>query len=497
MSSYPSIDIERAARESERTSRCVTNKSVADECVANESAASKCAINGRASNASFPRARIERILPESPADDAGFEPGCYICAVDGQPVRDLIDWRWLSCEDDITVLYIDLDGDTGEVELFRDPGADWGFEFDGVIFDGVKQCRNACTFCFMRQLPGGMRPSLSLRDDDFRLSFLSGTFVTFTNLTAADEARIIEQHISPLRMSLHATDADVRARLIGKHAPHGLEVLERLCAAGIEFHTQIVLVPGENDGEVLARTLEWAYAHPGIVNVGIVPLGFTKHQGGFNESFNDPQAARAVLSLIEPFQKRALAERATSWVFAADEFYRNAFGEQLLENLPPTSHYGDFSLFEDGIGIIRSYVDDWRLAHENGSADACVQTLRRAGVRVCYVVGGAMQPQLGRLLSRSPLQEVFSPLVVQNDFFGGNVDVTGLLCGCDIVRALRTCACDDIICIPNVIFNDDGLTLDDMSADDMSSALDRPLHVVSCNPSDFLPEISALVAALS
>lgn len=485
-----------------------------------------------------PFARICAVAPESPADDAGFEPGCAITSVDGCPVRDLIDWRWLADDDVITLGYIDLDGDAGEIELEREQGQDWGFEFDGVIFDGVKQCRNACTFCFMRQLPSGMRPSLSLRDDDFRLSFLSGTFVTFTNLDAADEARIIEQHISPLRMSLHAIDPDVRAHLIGKHAQHGIDVLERLCAAGIEFHTQIVLVPGVNDGVELEKTLAWAYAHPNIVNVGIVPLGFTKHQGYFTESFNDPLSSLRVIETIAPFQERALAERGMPWVFAADEFYRNAYGENLLENLPLASHYGDFSLFEDGIGIIRSYVDDWCASH--ALQDDAARALRAANVHAYFIVGGAMQPFLGQLVRQSSLDGFFSPLVVRNDFFGGNVDVTGLLCGCDIASALARCQGGFSTCaeaesvalvraeaespmpedaasasgtppdaldaasappcaaffVPRVIFNDDGVTLDDMSLEDMEKAAGARLHVVSCNPSDFLPEIAAVARSL-
>ena len=157
-----------------------------------EAAGNARAAGSRARKKLPPRAEIAFVAPESPADDAGFEPGCFITTVDGEPVRDLIDWRWLSAEDEITVGYIDLDGEAGEVDLFRDEGEDWGFEFDGVVFDGVKQCRNACIFCFMRQLPDDMRASLTLRDDDFRLSFLAGTFVTFTNLSAEDEARIIE-----------------------------------------------------------------------------------------------------------------------------------------------------------------------------------------------------------------------------------------------------------------------------------------------------------------
>ena len=323
-----------------------------------------------------PKAVIESVLPESPADDAGFTPGCIITSVDGQPVRDMIDWRWLTADDVITLGYIDTDGDSGEVELERYEGEEWGFEFSGVVFDGVKQCRNACIFCFMRQLPDDMRPSLTLRDDDFRLSFLSGTFVTFTNLSAEDEARIIEQHISPLRVSLHASNPEVRRRIIGRHAQHGIDVMDRLLAAGIEFHAQIVLMPDENDGDALRETLDWAYARPGILDICIVPLGFTKHQTCFTKSFNDPVAARAAMDTIVPAQQRALAERGHLWAFAADEFYCNAYGDELLENLPPTEHYGDFGMFEDGVGIIRSFVDDWEAAAEAGQdsrrACACV-----------------------------------------------------------------------------------------------------------------------------
>lgn len=163
---------------------------------------------------------------------------------------------------------------------------------------------------------------------------------------------------------------------MGRHAAHGLAALDRLLAAGIQVHAQIVLVPGENDGAVLEDTLAWAYARPGILNVGIVPLGFTKHQAAFARSFNDPADARAVLDAVAPFQDRALAERGTPWAFAADEFYRNAFGADLLENLPPAERYGDFGMFEDGVGIIRSFVDDWEQAAAAGLPERAADALR-------------------------------------------------------------------------------------------------------------------------
>lgn len=452
----------------------------------------------KADRTAAPVARILAVAPGSPAEDAGFAPGCAVTAVDGRPVRDLIDWRWLAADDEMVVSYLDTDGDAGEVELFREEGEDWGFEFDGLVFDEVKLCRNACCFCFMRQLPAGMRPSLSMRDDDFRLSFLTGTFVTLTNLTDADERRILDQQLSPLRVSLHAVDHDARRALIGKHEAHGLAALDRLMKAGIHVHAQIVLVPDANDGDVLAGTLAWAQEQPNILSVGIVPLGYTKWQSVFSRSFNEPAEARAVLAAVEPFRQRALIERGHPWAFPADEFYRNAYPdpEELLERLPPASQYDDYSMFEDGIGIVRSYVDEFARACESGLAARAASALKAVGVRVRFVVGEAMQPLFDRLIESGPLNDRFAALTVPNDFFGGNVDVTGLLTAADVGRALQA---EDgprtLFLLPRVMFNDDGLTLDDATAADIDELVEAPVHVVSCNPLDYLEEIISLAQA--
>ena len=475
-------------------------------------------------------ARVSGVACGSPADDAGFAPGCLLTSVDGRPLRDVVDWRWLSAGDEIEVAYIDLDGDAGTVELWREPGQDWGFDFDGLVFDGVRQCRNACTFCFMRQLPSGMRPSLYLRDDDFRLSFLAGTFVTLTNIGPEDEARIVEQRISPLRVSLQAADPDARRRLIGRHAAHGIEALDRLLAAGIQFHAQIVLVPGENDGDVLRDTLEWAYARSGILNVGIVPLGYTRHQEWFDRSFDAEEDARALLGLVAPFQERALAERGTPWVFAADEFYRNAWRSDLLAHIPPAAHYGDFSLFEDGIGILRASVDEWDEALRSGAVSRAGAACTAASARIRAIAGFALEGFLDALVGRSRIGGWFEPLFVRNDFFGGNVDVTGLLTGQDIAAAVRAdIACgagraggrmcgsarqrdacgrgaaagmpaspglragDTLYLVPDVVFNDDGLTLDDMTLADMEAASGARLHMVSCSPASYFNEIAGFL----
>lgn len=391
-----------------------------------------------------PVAPICAVEPFSPADDAGFTSGCALTHVDGHPLRDILDWRWYADGDEIEVSYIDADGDSGTVALERDLDEDWGFTFEGVIFDSPKLCRNACTFCFMRQMPDGMRPSLTMRDDDYRLSFLQGTFITLTNLGDDDLGRIIEQHISPLRVSLHAYDGDVRRALIGRHAQTGIENLVRLLDAGIEFDAQIVLVPGVNDGDILKETLEWAYAHPGIKNLGIVPLGYTRFQGDFDRSFDEPAQALEVIELIQGFQARAMEERGHAWVYGADEFYRNAYGEQLLEKLPSAEFYGDFEMYEDGIGIIRSAVDDFERATAQDIAKQARDVLAGNDMEVLYICGEAMLPYTRNIIKRSVLADVLDVLPVKNEFFGGNVNVTGLLTGADIAWAISIDAVQDI-----------------------------------------------------
>ena len=438
-----------------------------------------------------PQAKILEVEPFSPADDAGFTPGCIITAVDGHPVRDILDWQWLTDYEEIELSYIDTDGDEGTVELFREEGENWGITFDGALFDRIKTCRNNCVFCFMNQLPRDVRSSLILRDDDFRLSFLQGNFVTLTNLSEEDAQRIIEQGISPLHVSLHASDPEVRRNMIGRNAARGIEMMDRLLDAGIEMYTQIVLCPDLNDGKELMKTLAWAYMRPGILNVAIVPLGFTKHQDRFSESFNDQERAKSVIDLIEPFQKHALAERGALWVHVADEFYRNAFPDDVLGHLPPTENYGEFEMFEDGIGILRSMADEWFSAVDlqQNLADA----LEEEGLRIIHVFGCAQREMFPQLLENSPLKGYFEPLFVPNEYYGGNVDVTGLLSGIDVSRALQDVSAYDYVVLPRIMFNSDGLTVDDMTVDDIRDTAGIPVSVVSCSPIKFLSELEEIV----
>lgn len=445
-------------------------------------------------------ALIQNVDTDSVAYDAGFEPGCILTKVNGHPLRDIIDWRWHASDDELTLDYIDLDGDTGSVTLERSFDEVWGFEFDGAIFDTIKTCKNSCKFCFMTQLPKGMRSSLSLRDDDYRLSFLDGTFVTLTNITDDDISRIAEQHISPLRVSLHAITPEIRKDLIGKNHEHGLVVLKRLLQIGITFDAQIVLCPGINDAEELNATLAWAYQYPGIEHIGIVPLGFTAHQNRFEASFDDQEASRCVLEQIERFQAKALAERGEPWVFAADEFYRNAYPDNLREHLPDADFYQGYPMFEDGIGIIRSSIDELEQALSDSRADCLAKLCQTRGVHLHLIAGQAMQPYATQIIEQSPLAGWFAIMTVENRYFGGNVNVTGLLTGEDIIAAInqrdnpanQMHALDDVILLPEVIFNTDGLTLDGKSYSDIEAACDKngkKALIVPSNPLDCIDQL--------
>ena len=450
-------------------------------------------ITGHGEAPRIPGALIVDVEPGSLADVEGFYPGCVITAVNGRPCTDILLWQWESADDEVEVSYVDATGDSGTVLLERNPGEPWGFTFDGNIYDGVRLCRNSCTFCFMRQLPKGMRSSLSLRDDDFRLSFLQGTFVTLTNITPEDEERIIAERISPLRVSLHATDPAVRRKLIGRHAARGLEVLEHLLEAGIECYCQIVLCPGENDGEVLAETLAWAYERPGILEVGIVPLGYTSWQARFDESFDEASAAAAVLDLVRPFQERAQAERGSAWVFCADEFYCNAHGEALPGVLPDASFYGECDMYEDGIGIVRSFLDSWNGAIVSGQMDRLAAFLRARDDFPVLVFGCSVRAFAPAVIAESPLAGLIGLMFVENRYFGGNVDVTGLLCGCDVCADIAAFAAPagkrPTFYLSEVMFNADAVTLDGMTLAQMAEATGARIRVVSCMPADFLPEI--------
>jgi putative radical SAM enzyme (TIGR03279 family) len=383
----------------------------------------------------------------------------------------VLDWWWLTERGDVRIAVV-RDGRTRELSVSREGAIPLGVEFADVVFDGVRQCENACSFCFISGLPAGLRPSLYVRDDDYRLSFLAGNFITLTNLDEADRARIVEQRLSPLHVSVHAVDPDVRAGLVCPTVEdRALEHLDTLLSNRIEVHVQIVLVPRVNDGAVLERTLAYLAERDGVLSVGCVPMGFTAHQRRWRASF-DAQQARAVLAVVNAWQTRMRAERGVGWVYAADEFHLLAGTP-----LPGADAYDDFCQFENGIGMVAAFADELPEAPDHVERP------------ITLVTGTMFAPVLARLLRERGWRGV-RVLAVENGLFGGNVGVTGLLGGADIVAAVAGDAWTGRYLVPDVVVNSDGLLLDDVRASTLAAEANADVRFIG---SDALSLAAALL----
>ncbi len=394
-----------------------------------------------------------------PAERAGLRPGDTVLAVDGARPRDVIDWLWLT-EEPAFDLRVARGAGTIEMRVVRPPGELLGVSFGAPVFDGVRECENGCTFCFVSQLPPGLRASLSVRDDDYRLSFLGGNFITLTNLAEDDISRIIAQRLSPLHVSVHAVTPEVRARMIRPTVEDtALEVLDRLLEAGVEIHAQVVLVPGVNDGAELEATVAYLAERPGVVSIGCVPAGVTRAAPGSIRPHTATDAER-LLGLLATLQDRYRRERGCGLVYAADEFYL-----QSMTPLPEAAAYDGFPQYENGIGMARAFIDEF---HES--------RLRPRDVRCTLVTGEMFAPVALSLLRETGLEGVRT-LAVSNRLFGGNVSVTGLLGGADIIAAIAE-AGDGPFLVPDVVVNSDGLLLDDIPADELGVRASADVRII-------------------
>lgn len=406
-------------------------------------------------------ARVAKILPGSIAEELELQPGDLLCAIDGEVLTDYIAYRFAIAEEVIT-LEIARGDECVEIEIEKEADEDLGIVFDGDVFDGVRACSNKCVFCFEEQMPAGMRPGLRLRDDDFRLSFLHGNFLTLTNLSRADKARIIREHLSPLFVSIHATDLDVRRRML-RNARAGdiLIALRELAAGGIEFHAQIVLCPGWNDGEVLEHTLiELSALYPALLSVGIVPVGLTAHrtEGPELRAVTRDDAV-AVLACVERWQTKLLAQVGTRLVYAADEFYLSAG-----HPFPPAVAYEGFPQKENGIGLARRFLD---------AADALPLPDTLPAGKVTLATGVLAAPLLERFAARlrAACAVDVEVIAVPSQFYGGGVSVAGLLTGSDFLAALAGRELGRLLILPAASLNADGVFLDDITPAALEASL--------------------------
>jgi len=425
---------------------------------------------------------VASVRRRTAAASPGLVPGARILAVNGEPVRDAIDFQF-HAGDGHLALTVERDSARASLTLER-RGGDLGLELAAPTPSEITTCANKCVFCFIHQLPHGMRRSLYVKDDDFRLSFLHGNYITLTDLDEAALRRIEEQRLSPLYVSVHATDPALRHELLGRPRVSAeiLPRLERLAKAGIRMHAQIVLCPDVNDGRHLERTVfELAPLHPHVPTTAIVPVGLTRYRERLPRLRGlTPPEARALIATVSEWQERFLATLGSRFVFLADEVYL------LAETpLPPAVAYEGFPVAEDGIGLVRHF--------EDGLARALRHFRRPARRRVLTVVSGEMYgPRLVRLLTPLAGHGVEARVAaVPNDFFGRAIAVAGLLTGRDVQRHLA--ALPDLgeeVLVPAVALRDsDGVFLDDFTLGDLSADLGVPVRAVE-------PSAHALLAAL-
>jgi putative radical SAM enzyme (TIGR03279 family) len=443
---------------------------------------------------------ILEVLPDSPAAMAGLQRGDELVSVNGVVPTDVIEYQQLVDEADL-MLAVRRSGATDEVQISKRPGVPLGLRLSSSIFDRVQTCDNHCEFCFIYQLPPGMRTTLYLKDDDYRLSFLYGNFTTLTRFTELDLARVVEERLGPLYVSIHATDPAVRSSMLRN--PRGatsLRWLRALLENDVVVHGQIVLCPGVNSGDVLERTCaEILLRYPKLASIGIVPLGLSKHGKETTLVTHTAADAEDDLEIVHFWQEQALERIGRRMVFASDEMYLVAG-----RPVPASQDYEEYSQHENGIGMIRGFIDELEKLEEGRSAafpevtgawreipaapaeGYREQRPERRGPQdegdgpVVIVTGeyGAQMfadilPRIERLAERK-----MRVLGVKNDFFGGNVAVAGLLVGGDVSAALRADAGPvRRYLLPNTALPG-GRFLDDVSIEEVAAATNTPIDVV-------------------
>ncbi len=445
------------------------------------------------SRASLKPARISAVLPGSLAAKVGIRPGEALVSINGEKPRDLIDYRFLIAEEYLCLEILDSQGIPRTVELEKDVDEDLGLEFETALFDGLIQCNNACPFCFIDQQPPEMRASLHLKDDDYRLSFLYGSYLTLTNLTAAEWERIARLRLSPLYVSVHATEPELRSRLL-KNPRAGL-ILEQLAwfrQHRLQLHAQVVVCPGWNDGEHLTRTLLDLAAFgqpvegiPTVLSAAVVPVGLTRFRPPDDELIPvDAAKAAEVIDQVEALQAQFRQELGSTFAWLADEWYLLAGRE-----LPPAEHYEDYPQLGNGVGSLRLFLSEFEQVR--------LPTAIPSPLKLLWVVGNAVerafQPVVERMNSIHGLQLHLLPIASQ--FWGQTLTVTGLLTGQDILSALKSVenlASYDGLLLPQIALKEGERFLDDLTWQELQVQVGIPVVPVDGGPAGLLQAVQRL-----
>lgn len=428
--------------------------------------------------ATLPRpAVVASVEPGSIAEELGFQPGDRLLSLNGIRPRDLIDFQILQGEEELVLEVEDPDGTQHRVEIEKDADEALGLSFSEALFDGLRQCNNHCAFCFIDQQPPGRRRTLYLKDDDYRLSFLYGSYLTLTNLTAADWQRIEEQRLSPLFVSVHATDPELRSRLLVN--PRGALLMEQLAwfaARRLQIHAQVVVCPGLNDGEALTRTLEDLASFaggdwPAVLSTAVVPVGLTRFRpAGDALRPVDRQTAQAVIQRVEPLQQRFQEQLGSRFAWLSDEWY-------LIAGLPlpPRATYEDLPQQENGVGSIRAFLEE--LDQATRDLPDAVEQPRRCSWVVGRLVAEALAPVVERLNRVKGVTLLLHGL--PSPYWGQDQVVTGLLTGSDLLNGLEGKDLGDCLLLPRVMLRQgEEVFLDDRTLGELRQALPVPVHLL-------------------
>ena len=424
---------------------------------------------------------ITQVISGSPADKAGILAGEQLVSINGHPVRDVLDYMFYAAETDLT-LVID-NGTEREVRIRKDEYDDIGLEFESFLMDKKQSCRNKCVFCFIDQLPPGMRETLYFKDDDARLSFLQGNYVTLTNMTQEDVDRIIEMHLN-INVSVHTTNPELRCVMMhNRFAGEKLDFLWQMARAGIQLNCQIVLCPGLNDGKELERTLtDLGSMLPNLTSVAVVPVGLSKYREGLYPliPFTAETAGQA-LDLIESYQLQFLEKHGTRAVFPSDEFFIMAGRE-----LPDADYYEEYPQYENGVGLLRSLADEFHAALEDAEPDHLPRSVSIATGRSPY---GVLRSLVDEAEAAFPGLTVHM-YPIRNDFFGEMITVTGLITGQDLIAHLQGCPLGEELLLSSVMIRrDSDVFLDDYTIGQVEEALHTKIRLVTNDGYEFLDAI--------
>lgn len=428
--------------------------------------------------------KIRSVQPGSIAWEMGIEPGDRLLSVDGQEIEDVFDYRYYIEEEEILLLIEKPDGEQWELEIEKETCEDLGLEFEQGLMDEYRSCRNKCIFCFIDQMPPGMRDTLYFKDDDSRLSFLQGNYVTLTNMSEHDIRRIIRFRLEPINISFQTMNPELRCRMLhNRFAGEALKKVDLLYEAGIEMNGQIVLCKGFNDGEELDRSIrELTRYLPFLRSVSVVPVGLTRFREGLEplEPFTGEEA-RQVLELIHGWQERLYPEHGLHFIHASDEWYILA-GEEL----PEEESYDGYLQLENGVGMLRLLLNEFAEALDEEEGD---REERRLSLATGLLAAPYLERMAEQLREKFPRTEVMV-CPVKNEFFGEQITVSGLITGQDLVKQLSGKDLAERLLLPcNMLRAEEDVFLDDFTVSQVQSALQVPLNIVKSSGQDLLDAI--------